>query len=68
MQVQNLNSVNNTKQLLAIGHSKLYELLSSGTLQAVKLGRKTLVTGESINQYVASLPVATFGHGRGGVA
>jgi len=42
------------------GTTKTYSLLAQGRLTAVKAGRKTLITGESIETYLASLPAATF--------
>jgi hypothetical protein len=39
-------------------HSALYELLGSGKLVAVKDGKKTLITLESIRDYMAGLPRA----------
>lgn len=69
MQISPLNSVNDTKRILALGHSKLYELIGEGTLAARKAGRKTLILGPSIEAYIASLPLAKIGQNRnaGGV-
>lgn len=39
-----------------IGRTKVYELLGSGTLEAVRIGSRTLITGDSIEQWAASLP------------
>ena len=38
----------------------LCNLLSSGALQAVKLGGRTLIRDEELDRFVASLPVAVF--------
>ena len=47
-------------EILHMGRSKLYDLLGEGKLQAVKDGTRVMVTVESIKQYQASLPPATF--------
>lgn len=51
-------SIKETKEQLSIGHTRLYELLGSGELTAVKLGRRTIVTAESLNRFIAQLPRA----------
>ena len=44
---------------LGISRSLTYELLSSGALRSVKIGRRRLVPREAIETYIASLlPVA----------
>ena len=35
------------------GHSKAYELIAQGKLKKVKIGRKTIVTAESVQQLLA---------------
>ena len=45
-------------QMIGVGVTKGYEEISEGRLDARKVGRKTLVTMESIKAYVASLPKA----------
>jgi hypothetical protein len=37
-------------------HTKLYELVAAGELEAVKLGSKTRITGRSYDAYKAGLP------------
>ena len=39
-----------------IGRTKLYELISSGEVDAVKLGRRTLIRAESARAFIDSLP------------
>ena len=39
-------------EVLGLGSTKLYELLASGELTRVKIGRRTLVTTESIRALV----------------
>ena len=37
---------------LCIGTTKLHELINSGSLETFKIGRKTLVKGESLRRLV----------------
>jgi excisionase family DNA binding protein len=48
-------SVNDTLGLLSIGRTSLYELVKSGDLPAVKLGRKTLFYAPDIAALLARL-------------
>ena len=41
-----------------IGRTTLYELIGAKRLDARKCGNRTLITGESLRKYIASLPVA----------
>lgn len=41
-----------------IARTRVYELINSGDLQAVKLGRRTLITRESIDALVERLKAA----------
>lgn len=43
------------------GRTFSYKLLAEGRLVALKNGRATLVTGESVRAYLESLPVAEIG-------
>lgn len=43
-----------------LSRSEIYRLLTSGKLSAVKSGRSTLIVMDSVVQYLASLPLATF--------
>jgi excisionase family DNA binding protein len=38
------------------GRTKLYALIANGQLDARKLGRRTLITDESLRRFLASLP------------
>lgn len=49
---------------LGIKQTKTYELIGNGSLHAVKLGGRTLVTEASVNAFKASLPRATITTGR----
>lgn len=59
MNIEPLNSVNHTKRITSLGHTKVYQLIGNGTLDARKLGAKTLITGASIEAFIAGLPAAT---------
>jgi hypothetical protein len=43
------------------GKTKLYELIGEGLLDARSLGGRTIITAESINRLMASLPPAPIG-------
>ena len=40
-------------------HSEIYEAIGEGKLDALKDGRKTLITVESIRRYIEALPRGT---------
>lgn len=44
------------KKLIPCGTTKLYELINTGKLEARRFGRLTMITGESLEALVASLP------------
>jgi excisionase family DNA binding protein len=44
------------KAALGCGTTKLYDLINSGILEARRFGRKTYITAESLEAFVASLP------------
>jgi len=58
-----LNSIERTEGITHVGRTILYELLAAGELQAVKVGRRTLVTGESILRFIKTRPRANFSTG-----
>ena len=49
-------TINETIKTYGIRRTKLYELLGSGEVKAVKLGRRTLVYGPSLRQFMERLP------------
>ena len=51
-------------RITGLGATKLYELIGQGVLDARKAGSRTLLTAESLNRYIASLPKATITTGR----
>ena len=50
-------TVSEACQALRIGRTKFYQLLANGDLRAVALGRKTLVSRDALENFMASLPV-----------
>ena len=49
-------SINETAKALGIGRSSVYTLLKTGRLDAIKIGRRTLLTTESIRRLTQSRP------------
>ena len=45
-------TVDGAKKALGLGNTKIYELIGSGKLQTVKIGRRTLVKTDSIRALV----------------
>lgn len=50
-----LRTVEYAMDFLGIGRTKLYDLIEHGKLEAVKLGRATRITQESLNNYSTEL-------------
>jgi excisionase family DNA binding protein len=50
-----LYNVLDTAQALSIGRTKVYELIRSGALESVRVGRRRLVPAHAIAEYVATL-------------
>jgi hypothetical protein len=48
-------SIAQTKSILSLGHTKIYELIARGELDRVKCDGKTLITVESLRRYAAKL-------------
>ncbi|MFF0607736.1 helix-turn-helix domain-containing protein [Nocardia tengchongensis] len=46
------------RKRIPIGHSKYYELIGSGELRSVKIGRRRFVTEQAIEDYIARLDQA----------
>ncbi|RDI64041.1 helix-turn-helix domain-containing protein [Nocardia pseudobrasiliensis] len=46
------------RKLIPIGHSKYYELIGSGELRSVKIGRRRFVTEQAVADYIADLDKA----------
>ncbi|MFD4458159.1 ethanolamine utilization protein EutA [Nocardia sp. NPDC058480] len=43
------------RKLIPIGHSKYYELIGTGALRSVKIGRRRFVTEQAITDYITGL-------------
>lgn len=41
--------------LIGVGRSTLYELVKSGEIKTVKIGRRTLIADDELQRFVASL-------------
>ncbi|WP_231387181.1 helix-turn-helix domain-containing protein [Nocardia sp. BMG111209] len=46
------------RKLIPVGHSKYYELIGSGVLRSVKIGRRRFVTEQAVADYIAGLDQA----------
>lgn len=57
MQIEYDNlSVGEAVRMFGIGRTKLYELIQRGDIEAVKLGRRTLIRAASARAFMESLP------------
>lgn len=45
-------SINETTQLLSMGRTSIYAMIADGRLESFKLGRRTLIKGDSIRRLV----------------
>lgn len=45
--------------MTGLGRSRIYELIGTGTLEARKAGRRTLVMTDSLRAYLSTLPPAS---------
>ncbi|MEV0340565.1 excisionase [Nocardia sp. NPDC050713] len=46
------------RKLIPVGHSKYYELIGSGALRSVKIGRRRFVTEQAVADYISGLDQA----------
>lgn len=46
-------------ELLSCSRSKLYELIASGNIRAMSLGRRTLIARAELERFIESLPLAS---------
>lgn len=51
-------TVRDTAKALGLGRSKIYQLISQGRLEAVKVDRRTLIKTTSIHALVNKAPAA----------
>ena len=49
-------SVGEAVRMFGIGRTKLYELIQRGDIEAVKLGRRTLIRAASARAFIDNLP------------
>jgi excisionase family DNA binding protein len=56
MDFKHAYTVRETCDTLSVGKTKLYDLISSGQLQAHHLGRRTLIMGNSLRDFLNALP------------
>jgi excisionase family DNA binding protein len=49
-------TINKALEILSIGRTKFYQELNAGRIKALKVGKRTLVTQESIDNWLKSLP------------
>ncbi|HIF25207.1 MAG TPA: DNA-binding protein [Micavibrio sp.] len=50
-----LNTISQTKQKIGLGTTKIYELIGTGKLKAKKIGRRTFISDEAIQDFVTNL-------------
>ena len=50
-----LYPINDAVEVLGIGRSTLYELIATGEIQTVKIGRRTLIAHDELERYVTRL-------------
>ncbi len=46
------------RKLIPIGHSKYYELIGSGELRSVRVGRRRFVSEQAVSDYINALDQA----------
>lgn len=54
-----LHPIPDAAQVLGIGRSTLYELISEKKITAIKIGRRTLIAQDELERYVRSLTVVS---------
>lgn len=50
-----LNTIPQTKQKLGIGVTKIYELINQGKIKSKKIGRRTFISDEAIQEFIENL-------------
>jgi predicted site-specific integrase-resolvase len=53
-----LYSPRETEAIIGVSHATLYRLINAGRLDARKIDGKTVITNESIQEFIAGLPKA----------
>lgn len=59
MSAQGLYSIDDAASWLAIGKTKVEELVRDGVIETVKIGRRRLVPAEALTDYVERLKAAS---------
>lgn len=55
--VQNLAlSIEQVQEISGLGRTKIYELINSGALSARKLGKRTLILKNDLEEFLSGLP------------
>jgi excisionase family DNA binding protein len=54
-----LHTIPDAVEQLGVGRSTIYELMASGAIQTVKIGRRTLIAHDELVRYVDSLKANT---------
>jgi len=52
-------TIENATEQSGLSRSRLYVLIGEGKIEARKAGKRTLILGESLRQYIESLPAAS---------
>jgi excisionase family DNA binding protein len=52
-------TISELPKLTGVGRSRLYQAISSGTLVAKKLGRRTIVLSSDLERFLNTLPCVT---------
>ena len=53
--VARLHNIERTQERLGVGRSKIFELIASGQLRSVRVGRRRLVPEQAIRDFVTQL-------------
>jgi hypothetical protein len=59
-----LYTIEGAQAASGFARSRLYELVGSSDIKAVKAGRRTMIVGDSLRAYLAGLPRADIRMGR----
>lgn len=54
-----LHPITDAAAVLGIGRTTLYQLIASGEIQVIKIGRRTLIAQEELERYVQTLEAVT---------
>jgi excisionase family DNA binding protein len=55
LQEKTLYSIKEVGQIIGIGRTRIYQELNAGGLKAVKVGKRTFITKESLDHWLDSL-------------